>query len=404
MFGYRMSVVLFTAGALLVWGLALSWAYRQPKYRWYYVWMLGLVTTFWWLGESIAIRLGKYKYEAFPFLLSLPFGGAPGATTSLDRWLLSLLPDPDRLPSKLDSTCAALNWQIPFPVVALEGALLFGFFVLALRVVRSEKGARVRAAAATGGLCGVLMVNAFGVLDPVVSATRWCEPGVANPNGHYLHVGLWTWFTTDTHPGYWYGVPLVNYAAWFLAAAAFAFVARLDDERPSGLIRKHLTLLNYAIATIVVLGLFFGTLIPFKSLIDRIMIDGQARLFSPHPVFSARVWQFGAVAGLLAAGVLAFYRGARRQAWEVPWRLMAPKLVTFGFCAGALLWEPHRGLWRIWALTALISATVLLWPQIVVAWRHLQLWWHHLLNRLFGEHSQPAAGEATVSRDINLGV
>jgi hypothetical protein len=367
--------------------------------------MLGLVTMFWWLGESIAIRLGKYEYDSFPLRLPLPFGGSPTNPSWLDTTLLALLPDPERVPANLDATCVATSWDIPLPVVALEAALLFGFFRLAVGLVRSEKGGRVRAALATGGLSALLMVNVFAVLDPVVSTTRWCEPGITNPNGEYLHYGLWTWFTTNTHQGYWYGVPLVNYAAWFLAAAAFAFVARLDDERPSGLIRRHATIFNYALATIGVTVLYFVVLIGAKIVIDRIMVGGQEYLFTPHAIFSPRLWQFGVVTALLGIGLWAARRAARQPSPRVHWISAAPKLAAFAFCFAALLLEPHPELWTVWVVTAVVAGIALLWPRILATRQRLLLLGHRLLDRWFGKgEPSTSTGETPARGDVHLGV
>jgi hypothetical protein len=357
------------------------------------VWTLGLVTLFWWLGESIAIRLGKYEYESFPLRLHLPWGGSPANPSWLDNKLLALLPDPDQVPAKINSLCRADSWDIPLPVVAIEAALLFGFFQLSVRLLKSARGHRLRAAMATAGLCALLIINVFAVLDPVVSTTVWCQPGMSNPHATHLPLGLWTWFTTHKHQAYWYGVPLVNYAAWFIAAAAFAFVARLDDERPGGFIRKQTTVALYALATLLITLCYFLVLLPVKILIDRVLLYGQDHLFSPHPVFAPRTWQLGVVGLLLAIGVWMVSRGTRNDAARVDNVSVVPKVVTFLFCFGALVVNPHAGLWKVWAVTSAIALLALLWPRMPALKRSLLSLWRRLLNRIFGGPPDHGSGQ-----------
>jgi hypothetical protein len=393
MFGYSTPVLVFVLGALASWGVALWWAYRQPKHRWYHIWTLGLVTLFWWLGESVAIRLGKYRYADFPLTLHLPGGGSPGNRSRLDNQLLALLPDPSRIPEKLNPACIATTWDIPLPIVALEAALLFGFFRLSVLLFKSARGYRLRAALATAGLCAFLIVNVFGVLDPVASRTMWCEPNQPDPHAAHLPIGLWTWFTTQEHQGYWYGVPLVNYAAWFMAAFSFAFVARLDDERPSGVIRKHTTVLLYTLATVVITVLYFVVLIPMKIVIDRVLLNGQEYLFSPHAIFPPRVWQFGVVGLLLAIGAWVASRGTRNKAARVDYVTVVPKVLTFLFCFGALVLYSHSGLWTVWAVTSAIALVALLWPRMSIMKHYLLSLWRRFLNRVFGPPQDPHSGE-----------
>jgi hypothetical protein len=206
MFGVDAAVVVFTLGAFAVWAYALSWALKQPKNRWYHIWLLVLVTLFWFIGESLAIRLGKYAYPKFPAIvrvslpLPLSFAGTPQNPQWLEKKLVSLIPPAEGPPSKFDPSCLADSYAIPLPVVAIEAALLFGFFRLAASLLRVDKS-RWRTSIATGGLCALLLVNTFAALDPVVSKTRWCEPLVQDHTTPYLNFGLWTWFTTQTHQG-----------------------------------------------------------------------------------------------------------------------------------------------------------------------------------------------------------
>jgi Carotenoid biosynthesis protein len=365
MFGYSKPVWVLTMASFAVWGFALWWALTRPKYRWYQVWLLTLVTLFWWIAETIAIRLGKYRYhEQFPFRVHFPGAGTPGSPGRLEAAILWLLPKGETLPSASNPLCVASSWDIPFPVVALEAALLFGLFRLSVRLLRSETGGRLRAALATAGLSGLLLVNVTAVLDPVVSTTTWCGTVPSTVRDHYLTFGLWEWFTTQTHPGYWFGVPLVNYAGWFLAAATFGFVARLDEERPESRLRRRPLLIAYVAATLVMLLIFFAVLVPVKVGLDLVLVHGQAYLFGPHPGFPTERWQFGVIVGLLAAGLLVAARGRRHHHPEFEWVSSLPKVVVFVFCLALLAIQPDLGIFAIWVTTATIAAVVLLWPFI----------------------------------------
>jgi Carotenoid biosynthesis protein len=386
MFGYPMSVIVFTIAAFVAWGLAMWWAVEQPKYRWYHIWVLLLATLFWFISESIAIRLGKYHYPTFPLRAHLPWGGTPDHPGWLAHKLLSLLPAGEKLPSELNPLCAAKSWDIPLPVVTLEAALLFGLFRLSVCVLRSEKGSRLRAALATGGLSALLLVNATAVLDPVVSTNRWCEPVLPDPNYHYLTFGLWEWFATETHQGYWFGVPLVNYAGWFLAAGVFSFVARLDDERPDCLLRKYTSVGLYFLATIAITGIFFAFLIPLKIVVDRILVHGQDYL--PYPIVSAKVWQFGVMLGLLGLGLLLFSWGQRHAHLRFHWIFPIPKIVIFAFCLGLLSIQPWIGIFVVWFVTASIATSVLVWPFIM-----------KMINRRLGRMS---SGKPTPGGDFSV--
>jgi len=315
MLGDSAAVTVFTIGAFAVWGFALYWAWRQPRHRWYHVWVLGLITFFWWVGESTAIRLGKYDYAAFPpqLRVAFPSGGTPLNPGSLETWLRGLAID--KAPWERDPSCVITSFGIPLPVVAFEAALLFGFFRLSTRLLRSSKDkgwSQVRSAAATGGLCALLMVNAFAVLDPVVSTTKWCDPTVSDLTSTYLPFGLWTWFTTETHPGYWFGVPPINYGAWFLAAFVFGALARFDDEREGGIIKRYSWIGPYLLWSVPITVVYLAAVLVAKIFIDRWLVHGQEYLFS-SPWFSAKAWQLGIIAALLIGALFALFAWGRRE-------------------------------------------------------------------------------------------
>ncbi|PYR47650.1 MAG: hypothetical protein DMF89_18040 [Acidobacteria bacterium] len=364
MFGYDAAVVVFTLGAFAVWAYALSWALKQPKYRWYHTWVLVLVTLFWFIGESLAIRLGKYEYLKFPANLrvNLPFGGTPQNPRWVEEKLVSLIPPREGSP-KFDPSCKADSYAIPLPVVAIEAALLFGFFRLAASFLKVNKS-RWRTSTATGGLCALLLVNSFAALDPVVSTTRWCELGVPNPTVTYLPFGLWNWFTTQTHQGYWFGVPTVNYAAWFVAAAVFGFLARWDGQRDDLLIRKYKIWIGYAAATIVILAIYVPAALGVTIVVDLVLVHGQEYLFGQRPVFAPKMWQLGVVALLLGLALIACWSGRRQSRIKIGVVAVAPKALALSYCLWLLLRFFHGGIFVVWSVSVAVAVIVLGWPFI----------------------------------------
>ena len=360
---YSFAELVFTGGAFMAWGLALWWALRQPKW-WYHAWILGLVTLFWWIGENIAIRLGKYQYPNLPFRPHLPFAGTPGYPGKLEHALRALLPAGERLPSEVLPACAAASWDIPLPVIAIEAALLFGIFRIAVKLFKSEPGSRVRAALATAGLSGLLMVNVTAILDPVVSTTMWCEKVLPDPGYHFLNVRLWEWYTTPSHPGFWYGVPLVNYAAWFLGAAVFAFVARLDDERQSGIIKRYRLILAYLAATLVITAVILLLLIGVKVGVDRVFAYGREAMPLVQGLIGQQQWEFGVMASLLALAGIVAWQGRRHHSVRFEAVCFVPKFMVLAFCLGLLVREPHLGIFAIWLLSFVITIAVRVWPRL----------------------------------------
>jgi hypothetical protein len=333
------------------------WSLKQGQRRWFHLIVLGLATAFWWLGESMAIRLGKYHYQPFPFPLRLPGGGSPDHPDLLAVLLQGLIPKDDPgFPG-----CVQRSWDIPFPVVALEAALMFSF--LRISVLRL-KVTGLPAALATAGMSALLMMNVTAVLDPVVSTTSWCDPTTSDPQFHGLNFGLWHWLTNHRHQGYWFGVPLVNYVAWFLAVATFSLILRLDDDGPRGLIRRYRHWFGY-LGVILVLVVIFALLIPLKLVVDRIFVHGQDYLFAPHPIFDPKVWQIGVLALLLLSAVWLLKRhGSPRPHSGFDWVSALPQLFVFTFCLGALVVQPHWRIFAVWLTTTVIALVVIFWPFV----------------------------------------
>jgi len=353
MFGYPTAVFLFTVAACGAWACTLVWALKLREQRFLYVTVLLVATFFLGLSESLGIRLGKYQYHsAFP--LALPLGGTPShsdlAWQGLN-WIAMHTVGQMGIPG-----CDQLSWNIPFPVVALEAAFVVAFFRISLlRLTNSGWSAAFAAA----GLNALLVVNLDAILDPVVSTSVWC--GTApDPNYHGLTLGLWQWFTNDTHPGYWFGVPLVNFISWFVAVGTFSFLLRLETG-PRGLLRRYKHWFKYVLAVPAVVIVLFIIQVPIKIGIDLVLVRGQDFLFDPHPVVDNKIWHFGVMVVLLLWAVRLMRRyGEFSSIRRIDWTCVAAQILVFAFCLGALWFDPsaNANLWAIWFLTAAIASTV----------------------------------------------
>jgi hypothetical protein len=363
MFGSNATEVVFTLGAFAVWACALGWALTRDKDRWYHTWVLALATLFWWIGESLAIRLGKYEYPNLGTIrLNIPFGGTPTHPGWIEDKLLALIPAGEGPPWMFHAACKANDYAIPLSVVALEAALLFGFFRFAASFFRGDQG-RWRTSLATGGLCALLMVNLFAVLDPVVSTYDWCQPMEPHELVTYLPFGLWRWHSTLWHQPHWYGVPLINYAGWFLAAFVFGTLARYDDARNDLLIRRYRAVLVYALVTVVIVAVYIAVALGLLRAVSPVLVHGQEWLFG-RAIVADKTWQLLVVGALLGVALLACWRCRRGARAGVKLIWLIPKALGMVFCLWLLWRVPHWGIFKVWVATAVVAFIVLLWPHV----------------------------------------
>jgi hypothetical protein len=372
--GSPVAIWIFTVASLSVWLMTLVWAMRQGRQRSVLVSLLILTTAFWWVGETLAIRLGKYDYGPFPGFLVLPGGGPVNLEHDFIRLKLVAFLGWFFTNSEIDvAGCwpTQRSWNIPFPVIALEAALLFSFIRLSLLWLKTENK---RTAFAAAGASGFLMTNVTAVLDPVVSTTQWCgatsalltDPALSGG----LHLGIWHWYTNSVHVGYWFGVPLINYVAWFVAAAVFSFVIRLDDDGPRGLFRRYERWFGY-LWPVIFLIVAFALLLPIKVGADKLLIHGQDFLFA-KPIFTPPQWQFGVIAALNGlALVLVFGLGRFRHHSKCDWFAAVVQGVVFAYCLGALLFEPNNRILAVWGITTVIASVAVLWPRFEAQVRQL---------------------------------
>jgi hypothetical protein len=351
-------VNVFSVLSLTTWAAILVWSLRQRKERWFHVWVLLLATLAWWLGECVAIRLGKYEYAQFPALLVFPLGGTP---TDSD-WLASSLAQIHawlKLPKVAGCMPAQASWNIPVPIVALEASLVFVFLRLSFFRLWNKGAA---AACAAGCFSAVLMVTLAGILDPVVSTTQWCGAPESNPFREGLHnVALWHWFTNETYTGYWFGVPMVNYMSWFVGMWAFSFMSRLDDEGPGGIIRHYDRWYKYVGATALTLLIVFILELPLKIAVDLILVRSRHVLFGDHLFPSKGVWEFAVIGVLLVLNLLVIWRSGQihPKPRKVGWLMVGPPLAVLTFCLVYLLLEPRAELFVVLSLSAVMMAIVI---------------------------------------------
>jgi hypothetical protein len=344
------AVFVFSVVTIAMWLGTLAWslAPRRRGQRWFNVFVLIVASIAWWLGETSAIRLGKYEYSPyFASHLILPLGGPRNDTDLVFRGLRAIenaigLPVLDPIAAK----CAtALNWNVPFPVVALEACLVFAFLRLSFfRLKNTTHNAALAAAA----FSAVLMVTLAAVLDPVVSTHTWCGTGNDASGVGLTRFEVWHWFTSDAYIGHWFGVPTVNYTAWLVGMGTFSFLARLDDEGPSGIIRTYEHWYQYVWPATKLIGLLFLIEVPVKIILDLVVVRGGG----------SRAWEFGVIGALFAVCFgLVWKYGKIHPCPNREWVCASP-LVVLLLCFLALLLEFRGELFAVWVVSFLITAVV----------------------------------------------
>ncbi|PYR47654.1 MAG: hypothetical protein DMF89_18070 [Acidobacteria bacterium] len=345
MFGYPAHVIAFTVVGCGAWAAMLVWALKQQKDRWYYIFLIAVATLFWWLGEALAIRRGKYEYAGFPWIATLP-GGSASHPDILYKLMYAISGRDSE--TALGIAACRNKWTIPIPVVALEAAIVFS--MLRLSILRF-KGRGWRPAMATSGFSALLMINLTMVLDPVVSTTNACAP-LQHPHT-LLNFGLWNWITYDQFPGYWLGIPLINYSAWFMASFVFGLVARWDDMGPGGVIRKEKFWVGYVPRALAVVAFLMAILLYPYFKFAAVLSRGGA------------VWQFGLIGLLLLGGAfLVIFFGREYHNPEFKLIFWVPQLLVLGFCFLLLLYQPTATLVLLWGLSASIVTVLMGWPRI----------------------------------------
>ena len=319
----------FTVLMLGLWALAFVYVWR--KQRPFYALVLILGSFFAFLSEYSAIRLGKYYYGEFT--LKVCFGTPSKASPTL----LGAL----HLPQIQD--CLAPNWCIPLAVLALEGLVLFSILRTADLLV-SDRWSKPF-------LDALLAINLDAILDPVASATRWCGPG---PDRTADGLGLWEWFTGPQDMGYWFGIPVANYTAWFGSVLAFTMSARVVAHF-LGKTRRHL--LWEAFGALAALAVLFVLSAGVILALDRIL-----------NVRYDFAWQMGVMIAIVVISLAVVLWGMRSWKRNQPLDPL-PVLVQgslYVFCLAAILFtdtlDAKRGLIWVALVTTALGMFIILAP------------------------------------------
>jgi hypothetical protein len=347
-----------TVGAVTLWLLMAITAWRRAQL---YTVALAIATAYCFIGEYLAIRLGKYHYA--PFALSIPEFEIPGLGPLLS-WLAAntkFVPEIVEMPG--------ISKHVPVEIALIEGALLYSVFritnLLSPQRPRGEFHLATaipwaRARWANPVLNGFLAISLDSMLDPVVAGTMSLDGSGPTESG----LGLWTWHTNAQYAGYWFGVPFANYNAWF--AALFAFTAATRIGTPPGMpdapLHARFAGLRFLPGKTTVfevarsLGLLVLLLFLVKFALDYVTYEAFGLLGRPTP----RAWQFAIASAMVAGGAAAavtIWRRAIRNA-EFEWVTIAPIAFVFAYSLGALLLvdAARRSWWFV--VLFLVTATV----------------------------------------------
>ena len=319
----------FTVLMLVLWGVSIVYVWRRHRPFYALVLMLGSVFAF--MSEYSAIRLGKYYYGDFPLKICF------GTPKSPPSGLLGAL----HLP--VIEGCLAPNWCIPLAVLALEGLVLFSILRTAdmLAVNRWSKPF----------LDALLAINLDAILDPVASKTRWCSAGdIGNLDG----LGLWTWFTGPQEAGYWFGIPIANYTAWFGSVIAFTIavrtVAHFLGAQRGHVVREALA----ALAALVGLFVLSAAIIIALDWVLNLRYDAM--------------WQFGVILVVILIGIAVVVPTMRswKRGQPVDWLPVLVQGAIYAFCLCAILFtdklDGKPGLIWVWLGTTFIGMSMVLAP------------------------------------------
>jgi hypothetical protein len=358
----------FTIGFVLLWLQTAWWTWRVRRYL-FFVLLIATAYCFW--SEFGAIHVGTYFYDRL--LTYAPGGGGGFDFQKIVAWI------DGTIPSGINPCGRPPSYRIPVGIMAMEGVLLVTIF-------RTTHMLSPRWYVAPF-LDGLVALNLDAFLDPIAAHTVYC----GNTSGPVFNgLSFWIWQSNDTNLGYWFGIPLVNYLAWFLNVFAFSLVIRFvahvfhinllgnptaDIPRrvhnvPSapgdhGTIGKDLP--AAVVALVVLLLVEVGLSLPLR------------KIFYVSPT---AVWQGGFMVALIAVSVavVVVFRQPLTRDWPFEWRLPLPQIFTFAFCFCALivtLWPSRAGV-----LVIAIGATLL---GLLFALSPFKGTWE-LLGRLLGRH------------------
>lgn len=349
----------FTIVAIALWLFAFRWAWRHQRF---YRLALIIATIYCFVSEYLAIQLGKYHYATFALSLPMHQGDVTPVTSSF-----RVLQDLHLIPGQVECVGHNFDRSIPVEVALLEAALIFAVFrltnLLAPMPPPTPGAPRVPLADRLPNplLNAFLAVSLDSILDPVVSGTISCD---LNAPERFDGLALWTWHTTADYRGYWFGVPLANYTAWFAGVFAFTYGVRVGRSRLQAVGTRFQRGKSMVFATFRAVALLVLLLFSIKFPLDILIYGIPGVVGAPTP----RAWQFGVFGALLTASL---YFGLRRKRpfrsdAQLEWPPITSLAVIFLYCFFALwvaIARPYgRWLVPLWIVTAVVALVHALAP------------------------------------------
>lgn len=310
--------------------LILTVTYRRHGFYWASVPVI--FTIYFLISESVALGQHHYQYGPLPWQVDLW------------QWL-------GHSPAPPSDACSQTSLAVPIPVVLMEGFLLFGM-LRTTDLLAPPQWLRPL-------MDGLMAVTIDLILDPVVANSLWCGGGEGHGDGLHSGVGLWVWFTDEANPGQWFGIPLVNFAAWFFGAAAISasvrFVAARMDVVRLSLSQQFISAVG-ALMLCLVIGLA----------LEAACFALMQNLFDSAEIPPIQRWLvlLGVLGAVALAVVLA--RDEFRRGWHFHWEVVALPTFLFAYMGWALLtaepWQNHMALILVYVTCGFLFASYALAP------------------------------------------
>lgn len=361
--------LVFSIGIFVVFLVMLRYAWKKTPFL---AFVLLLMVVYEFVTEWVGLRFGDYYFYSTDFLFSFTTSSSPPFLNSC---------------SGLEGDAA--RHCTPPPVFLMEACLLFAV-MKATDFLFYDKGDETGKSPPmfVKPLTDALIIVAIDVmLDPILSNSAWDANAVV-AGSSFGGAGFWTWQTSEAVPGYWFGVPLFNYIAWWSNNFCFIVMVRLMHHR------YNMNEAQKMRGFLAALGVLFLALLLQAAIAFVFFANDRVTQWLPFEwrgilnLYNTAFWQWSVIGVIFLGSLTAIFLLPRmygrslstylRKGRPLRWPLVLTQIFLFAFCLVALPLTSSLGhkliLFLVWLICLLIVGSYAVapsWGTRLPSWRKL---------------------------------